>query len=192
MLKKYPHKKILEISSKSKNIHGNALSAFNLVFRTNKYKDMISVETAFQSSKVFHNGGPYSDLLGKTSLEAKKDLRIRNSGNLLYFSFFGEKWSLTPQTAFYDWLYINALSQHSDLVEHIIQYDCFTDIEFNPEKSINCQAQSAALFVAFYKADMLKDALFSKDQYLSILAAFTKIRSDIAAPQRILVQGSLI
>lgn len=189
---KYPNKSILEISSKSKNAYGNSLSAFNLVFRTNKYKNFISVETAFQSSKVFRNGGPYSDLLDKTSLDAKKDLRIKNSGDLLCFSFFGEQWSLTPQTAFYDWLYINALSQHTDLIDHIIQYDCFTDIEFNPDKSINCQAQSAALFVALYKTGILKDALRSKDNYLNIVTSFVKSHSDIAPPQRVLIQGSLI
>ena len=34
------------------------------------------------------------------------------------------------------------------LDENLEIYDAFTDIEFNPNKSINCQARSCALFLA--------------------------------------------
>ena len=37
------------------------------------------------------------------------------------------------------------------MIEELIDYDAFTDIEFNPQKSINCQAKSAALFVGLVK-----------------------------------------
>jgi hypothetical protein len=167
--KKYPDKKILEVSSKSKDDIGTLLSAFNLTLCTKKYKKTYTVETLFQSSKVFENGGPYYDLLDKTSREAKKDSRIRNSGELLYFMFFQERWDLKPRTAFYDWIYINALNQHQSLIKDVIQYECFTDIEFNPEKSINCQANSVALFVSLYKKQLLNDALKSKEQFLNII-----------------------
>jgi len=166
ILKIHPDRKILEVSSKSKNKLGTLLSAFNLTFSTKKYKRIISVETAFQSSKVFTNGGPYYDLLDKTSVEAKKDLRIKNSGDLTHFIFFKEQWDITPKTAFYDWLYMNALNQHDDIIEQVIQYDCFTDIEFNPEKSINCQAHSVALFVALYNKNIISEALSSKEKYI--------------------------
>ena len=66
ILKIHPDRKILEVSSKSRIVLGTLLSAFNLTFSTKKYKKTISVETAFQSSKVFTNGGPYYDLLDKT------------------------------------------------------------------------------------------------------------------------------
>jgi len=191
--KKYPGKKILEVSTKSKDVYGKFLSAFNLTFITKRYPKSISVETAFQSSKVFDNGGPYIDLLEKTSLEAKKDLRIKNSGKLTHFLFFQEHWELTPLTAFYDWLYINALNQHKNLVEYVTQYDCFTDIEFNPEKSINCQAHSVALFVSLYKKDALKDALISKANYLNTIANFNIPERLHTTEKRFsLVQGSLL
>lgn len=181
ILKTYPDKKILEVSSKSKNKLGTMLSAFNLTFNTKIYNKTISVETAFQSSKVFTTGGPYYDLLDKTSLEAKKDLRIKNSGDLIHFIFFKEQWDINPPTAFYDWLYINALNQHGDIIEQVIRYNCFTDIEFNPEKSINCQAHSVALFVSLYKKNILNDTLSSKEKYIDTICKFNNSRMPNAA-----------
>lgn len=67
-LEKYPQRRILEISTKSNNELGVKLSAFNLMIHTNERA--FSVESAFQSSKVFENGGPYTDLLNKSSKEA--------------------------------------------------------------------------------------------------------------------------
>lgn len=160
--------RILEVSSKSENELGVALSAFNLLINTKNNK-VFSVETAFQSSKVFEDGGPYKDLLEKTSIEAKKDQRIRNSGKLKYFQYFNRKWDLEPKTFFYDWLYINALSLKKELSEQILNYDAFSDIEFNPVKSINCQAKSAALYVSLHRAGKLDFILQSTDNYHQIM-----------------------
>jgi len=63
-------KSILEISSKSESPLGVLLSAFNLTITTQRHKKSFSVETAFQGSKVFENGGPYLDLLKSSSLQA--------------------------------------------------------------------------------------------------------------------------
>ncbi|WP_122335821.1 DarT1-associated NADAR antitoxin family protein [Pseudomonas coronafaciens] len=161
---------ILEVSSKSKEKLGVALSAFNLSFTTLKQNFTMSVECAFQGSKVFERGGPYKDLYVKTSREAKLDDRIKNSGRLVKFSFYGADWELEPRTAFYDWLYINALRKQSDdLINGLLSYSAFTDIEFNPDKSINCQAYSIALFVSLYKQNLLNEALISKKTFLSIV-----------------------
>ncbi len=188
---KLKNNKILEISSKSRHAIGVSLSAFNLTIKIEKYKK-ISVVTAFQSSKVFEMGGPYVDLLYKNSIDAKKDLRIKNSGELLYFSFFQDKWELTPKTAFYDWLYINAVHQHASLAKKILDYDCFTDIEFNPEKSINCQANAAALFVSLHRRGLLSHVLKSKENYLSILAKYKPGEISDMLPNKIIyVQGTL-
>lgn len=167
--KKNSSLRILEISSKSNDPYGAKLSAFNLSFLYNNR--LVSVESAFQSSKVFENGGPYKDILYRTSQEAKKDLRIKNGRNLQYFDFYNKKWDISPTTSFYDWLYINALSQprNKELAKYIINFDCFTDIEFNPKKSFNCQAHSAALYKYLYINDLLKESLSSKDNYLMII-----------------------
>ena len=158
---------ILEISSKSVNNAGVALSAFNLSFVTKKYKTALTVETAFQGSKVFEKGGPYIDLLGLDSRAAKKDERLKTSGALKYFQFFSLTFPLSPRTYFYDWLYINALAQ-SEYLDKLQTYDGFTDIEFNPSKSINCQAHSAALFVNLRDNQLLEYALRSPEEFLEI------------------------
>ncbi|MEW8185891.1 MAG: hypothetical protein AB2777_20470 [Candidatus Thiodiazotropha endolucinida] len=156
---------ILEISSKSEIEIGKKLSAFNLLITTTKYKKTFSVESAFQASKVFQNGGPFIDLLEKTSREAKKDGRLKKSGRLLKFKFYNTEWELEPKTLFYDWLYIKALLNTLELKKKILEYDAFTDIEFNPEKSINCQAYSAALFVSLSKRNILDKTLSSVETY---------------------------
>lgn len=159
--------KILEVSSKSEDQLGVALSAFNLMITTKNNK-MFSVETAFQASKVFEHGGPYLDLYSKSSKEAKKDPRIKNSGELKYFKYFNRRWGLEPKTLFYDWLYINALSLNEELNNDVLKFEAFTDIEFNPEKSINCQARSVALYVSLHKKGLLKHALSSPKEYMEL------------------------
>jgi len=161
--------KVLEVSSKSRDSLGVALSAFNLTFTTVKHNRTFSVECAFQGSKVFERGGPFIDIFGMSSREAKKDERLRSSGRLTGFRFFGVDWSLEPQTAFYDWLYINALKKQEDIAEQLREYSAFTDIEFNPERSINCQAYSVALYVALQSRGLLEEATSSKDAFLKIV-----------------------
>jgi hypothetical protein len=161
-------KNILEISSKSRDDLGIALSAFNLMITTKKLSKTFSVECAFQSSKVFEGNVQYLDLLDKTSREAKKDTRLKESGNVIGFNFYNQFWETTPLTAFYDWLYINALNSKPEYHEQLLKYEAFTDIEFNPQKSINCQAKSVALFCALYKRNLLEDALISQESFLTL------------------------
>ena len=153
---------MLEISSKSPEALGRSLSAFSLTLKNENWPSC-SVECAFQGSKVFERGGPFSDLYLASSREAKKDARLTNSGILVRFSLAGEDWPINPRTYFYDWLYINALVQNQELAEGLIDYKGFTDIEFNPAKSINCQAHSAALYVALKKSGKLESVLASKE-----------------------------
>lgn len=159
--------RILEVSSKSKEPLGVSLSAFNLTITTLKLNRSFSVESAYQGSKRFERGGPYVDLFDKSSREAKLDERLKSSGRLLGFKFYGVEWPLEPQTAFYDWLYISALSKHSELSSAACEYEAFTDIEFNPERSINCQAYSVALFVALKSRGVLEAAISSKAEFIS-------------------------
>ena len=165
----YSQDKLLEISSKSNDKLGVNLSAFNLTFTTIKKINTFSVECAFQSSKKFEFGGPYKDLLEKDSKSAKKDIRLKNSGKLISFVFFNQEWPLEPKTLFYDWLYMNALYKKINLYKEVLNFDAFTDIEFNENKSINCQAYSVALFVSLYKRGLLDVAMKSPDNYKKII-----------------------
>ena len=148
--KQFSFEKILEISSKSLDELGVQLSAFNLMVKTPKGREY-SLECAYQASKVFEYAGPFPDMLEMSSIEAKKDPRLKNSGSLIKFSFYGRDWDLLPRTAFYDWLYINALHRQPNLAEKVLEYRAFSDIAFNPEKSINCQAYAAALYVSLHE-----------------------------------------
>ena len=82
-------KRILEISSKSQEAVGINASAFNLKLRTEN-GFCASVESFYQGSKIFENGGPFDDLYQKSSLESKKDQRLKSSGDLKSFLFEGE------------------------------------------------------------------------------------------------------
>ena len=58
---------------------------------------------------------------------------------------------------------------YRDIIEELVKYDTFTDIEFNPKKSINCQARTCAILVSLYKNDLLEKALNSKDDFIKIV-----------------------
>lgn len=161
---------VLEISSKSPTELGVSLSAFNLRIRTVKHEREFSLECAYQASKVFEHGGPFVDLLNVKSIDAKRDPRLNQHGHLIKFRFFGVDWSLQPRTAFYDWLYINALHKHPELAEQVLTYQAFSDIAFNPERSINCQAYAAALYVSLHKRGLLMNEVLKDQQtYLSVI-----------------------
>jgi hypothetical protein len=163
---------VLEVSTKSDSPLGEHLSAFNLKVRSWQY-EKIPMELAYQGSKVFEHGGPYQDLyVAKEVRDARRDPRLQNSGKLIGFKFEECSFPLEPRTAFYDWLYITALAPH---VEWLRQtrfnlYKGFTDIEFNPQRSLNCQARSCALFVTLMTKNVLDDAVKSPDAFVEIIS----------------------
>lgn len=137
--KKY-NENILEVSSKSTNELGVKISAFNLKLEGNV------LENIFQSSKVYENGGPFPDLLYVTPKEAKKDEGHWKSGKLVGFQYKNRLWEIEPKSLFYDFIFLRAILQSGIVYNEILGFDWFTDIEFNPNKSFNCQARSVAVF----------------------------------------------
>lgn len=160
-----PGKSVLEISTKSENPFGVSLSAFNLKIKLPDEK-ICSVESAYQGSKVFENGGPFPDLMDKPAHWAKVNGRLRTSGALIGFNFLGKEFPLEPKSYFYNWLYISALAAQPEVVAEIQNYDAFTDIEFNPQKSLNTQACAAAIFVGLCRADLFNAA---QENFLKIV-----------------------
>ena len=141
-----PGDRVLEISSKSPDGLGVALSAFNLSLELGGR--VVPVECAFQGSKVFEEGGPYTDLLEASPRDAKRDARLLESGRLVAFELAGERYPLEPKDAFYNF--------------------AFTDIEFNPQRSINCQAIAAALYVGLVRSDRLQEALRGFGSFMKV------------------------
>lgn len=167
---------ILEISSKSKIETGVKASAFNLSFFTKKSSKKISVESAFQGSKEFKFSGPFPELYDLTARESKKEIRLRQNGPLTKFVFFGKEFPLQPLTFFYDWLYIKTLCLDEELSSEVEAFNGFTDIEFNPKKSLNCQAYSAALYVSLVKNGLVQNAMESEMCFLEVLSETYRLR----------------
>ena len=163
----YPDKKILEISSKSADDLGVKLSAFNLMLR-----DGVTLESAFQGSKIFEHGGPYVDIIGKPSVYAKSDGRLKKSGAIIGFRLDGKDFPNNPPTYFYNWLYVTTLAANKILADELLarNFDAFTDIAFNPDKGkLNCQAEAAAIFVSLSRQNLLSDALADEKNFLRIV-----------------------
>lgn len=181
---------LLEISSKSKSERGRHMSAFHMTVPTEQY-GRIKLELAFQGSKVFEYGGPFTDLYCKDDKkigQAKRDPRLQESGPLIGFRFEGIDFPLEPKTAFYDWLYCSFLWDHREWAKKLYAYKGFTDVEFNPHRSINCQARSAALFLSLMQREELSTALQSPSAFLQTLLRSEyrpRLRPESFAPRRL-------
>lgn len=165
---------VLEVSTKSPQRLGVQLSAFNLSIAIAGHGHQVLLEAAFQGSKVFASQGPFTHLYSvQSGTEVKRFMKELPEDELTCFQFDGNQWALTPRTAFYDWLYIGALRElvanADDFEDALLGYDAFTDIEFNPAKSINCQARSCALYAALLKAGILRDATTDPGSFIEVL-----------------------
>lgn len=143
--KLYDIKRWLEISTKSDKDIGIKLSALNLILNTSTGSN--SVENIYQNSKVFEDG--------KVTSFKYNDCVFENY----------------PTGMFYDYIYMYAILQNKDLINQFVQYDIFSDIEFNPKKSINTQARAAAIFRTLYvnhSLNIIKDQDEFKKYYKSI------------------------
>jgi hypothetical protein len=178
---------LLEVSTKSEIKMGERLSAFNLPVNLID-GTTTTLECAFQGSKVFEKGGPFTDIYRVTSREAKSDERLRSSGRVVGFNFEGEIFPSEPKTAFYDWLYARALAPNKEFLVCLEDFAGFTDIEFNPKKSINCQARSCALFVSLCRKNLLKEALSSPRKFIEtvLVDSFSQPYSDDIKQGRLL------
>ena len=174
---------LLEISSKSSSERGQHLSAFYIKVKMSNGRE-IPLECAFQGSKVFERGGPFTDLYWvEAARDAKRDPKLKESGRLKAFQFEGFTWPLEPKTAFYDWLYISFLNRFRDWAPKLYAYGGFTDVEFNPQRSINCQARSCALFLSLMKRDLLDEATRSPEEFIRMLQRFD-YRPQLRSEQR--------
>lgn len=158
----------LEVSTKSTQQAGQQLSAFNLRLRTESGEH--PVELVFQSSKVFEDGGPNPHLLAMAPSDARR--YAGQSGRLVAFEFEGFRWPLEPRTAFYDWVYLRALRDNPELRDLLDEFDGFTDIEFNPEKSINCQAASCALQRSLDRSNVGFSDLADPSEFIAAAQSF--------------------
>lgn len=166
-------RRILEVSSASENDLGRRLSAFSLTVRHDAVAESrpMPLEVAYQSSKIFRSHGRLSRAADLAPGKAKRlAVEVDSVDDLTGFEWNGCRWPLEPPTAFYDWLFVQAVRQDPELSRQIIGYDAFTDIKFNPSRSLSSQARSAALFVGLSIHDELQTAVASMESFLSFEA----------------------
>lgn len=205
---------ILEVSTASDDYEtGKALSAINLMYEDPETGRIFSVESWFQSAKVYERDGqefgPYDELLtvktpkrylntfldSKTARQYEGDelfqriqLEIQNA-SLVRFELWGKEFPLIPRSCFYDYLYAKALYQerNTGLAERLCDYRVFTDIMFNPgtgkRRKYNTQARSCAIFVSLTKRNLIDDALFDIDSFVDLVGYETTSRQN-AGPRQ--------
>jgi hypothetical protein len=127
------------------------------------------LESVYQGSKVFDTCGPSPRIFGYEPREAKRYVRELDCGRLIGFELEGRRYPLVPKNAFYDWLYIRALAKHVDWINENVSYDAYTDIEFNPEKQINCQARAFAEYKSLAAKSELDAAVRDFKYFASML-----------------------
>ena len=169
--------KLLEVSTKSPTALGRSLSAFNL--KLGRGGSPMTVESAYQGSKVFRSAGPHPQLYRESPRIARDYIREHTDPReLIGFNFLGTDWlchypTVPSKTAFYDWLYIAALteslSSQPRTAEAIASHDGFTDIEFNPVRSLGTQARSCALYTTLQRSGSITTHVLDRDDFLEAL-----------------------
>lgn len=165
--KKSGLERILEISSKSEEKIGRRLSAFSLKVEIDGAE--FPLESVYQGSKVFETCGPSHEIFDSEPREAKRYVRALDCGRLVGFELEGRRYPLVPKNAFYDWLYIRALAKHVDWINKNVSYDAYTDIEFNPEKQVNCQARAFAEYKSLVAKSEIDAAVRDFTHFASML-----------------------
>lgn len=160
--------RILEISSKSDEKVGRRLSAFSL--RVKIEGTEYPLESVYQGSKVFDTCGPSPEIFDYAPRDAKRFVRDLNCGRLIGFELEGCRYPLIPKNAFYDWLYIRSLAMHVDWINENVSYDAYTDIEFNPEKQVNCQARAFAEYKSLVAKSELEAVVQDFKYFSSMLS----------------------
>lgn len=157
--KRFPDRKILEISTKSDQPLGVSLSAFNLTL------DGYPVECVYQSSKVFAGNVQFENLLTETPKAAKKYISENVSLPLVAFRYKGKEFDTSPRSLFYDYIYISALLESNVDTSVLADYDIFTDIEFNEKKGHNCQARACAIYSYMLRSGKVDYYMSSKERF---------------------------
>ena len=159
--------RVLEVSSRSDAVLGIQLSALNLTLPVKALdRRCVSVENVFQCAKMFADEtgtiteGPFPELLDSDTHGIKRAVRERleaHEGAVFHLTGFahnGRTYPLVPAEGFYFYIYAWALCRFFRTGNRdIFSYRAFTDISFNPKKSVNCQAAALAFYLSWLRCD---------------------------------------
>lgn len=154
----YPEFRVCEISGASPFEIGRRLSAMSLTKEIPSAGAITSVESAFQSSRIYTNLktgekiGAFKDCLFMDGRDCKRTVKERSQGLHSYdYEFEGMNFPAPDFhiSLFYDWLYLNALLENGNAETRDIllrsNFTAFTDLATS---ALNSQARSCAIFVA--------------------------------------------
>ena len=113
----FPNDRILEVSTKSSNDLGVALSAFNLKL------DDRPIESIYHSCKVFSDGVRFDFLRDWAPRDVKRYIRENGDKELKCYRYSDEDIPLETGTLFYDYIYIQALRQVPEVSVLLENYD---------------------------------------------------------------------
>lgn len=181
--------RILDVSTKSTSSLGARLSALNLTIPVKHLNQEVSVENIFQCAKIYdisphepHTIGPFPELLLSSAKKIKSTIREQLSqyGNKVFpiiaFQHAGKNFPLHPTEGFYFFLYCHAVHrlfrQHPEFLQTCSQFQFFTDISFNPQKSQNCQAAALSFYLSVRKT--------AKEKLVPILSDYTLFFSTLS------------
>lgn len=177
----FPDEKVLEVSSASTNPLGKKLSAMYLKKEVcvekdgEMHKGISSVESVFQSSRVYRQEGkkigPFHEYMMVPGKESKKAVKELSMGLHSYEYEYEKGNFFAPMhdiSSFYDYIYMNGLLEiiNKEVMNELIEggYSAFSDLA---TVSLNSQARSCAIFVGLFRAGLL-DKVKSKDTYLEL------------------------
>jgi len=159
---------LLEVSSESDDPLGAHISASNLAVEDDR-SYLVPLNAAYQGSKVFTGGGPYTDIYLCSEQEIADDSRLVDSGNLAGFRFAGLEWGLKSGTMFYDWLTLQAVHRNPKLRRGIRRFKGFTDITCRFDDDTVCHARSCALYVALLEKKLIDDVVADQNLFIETL-----------------------
>ena len=119
--------------------------------------------------------------------------RTRQDRELIRFESKKAKWAKEPKSMFYDAIYIAALLQNKQLSNKLVEFNAFTDIEFNQKTPyatlkgpFNCQARSCAIY------STLKQAKISDVEITDIIQSPERMKELYGATVEVYEQQSLL
>lgn len=122
---------------------------------------------------------PTSDNPRELKSLLKAFMKANKNAKLSHFVCKGEIFEINAGVAnsesyFYDFLYFKALGENfsKSKIKQILQYDIFTDIEFNHKVSKNCQARSCALYHYAFLNDKVEFYMENKEHFKSLYQSY--------------------
>lgn len=159
---------LLEVSEESNHPLGVFLGVSNLAVEDDK-SYLVPLPAAYQGSKVFTGGGPFTDLFTMGDEEIAADERLTGSGDLAGFRFGGLEWGLKAGTMFYDWLTVQAIHRYPKLRRGLRRFMGFTEIDCRVADTGVCHARSCALYAALAEKKLLEEVVGSQDRFIEVL-----------------------